>query len=161
MSLSQQLEQQIRATIGGPVDLAARDGEDHLVCELTELGSLGVSVQRLELRTPKLANLSSDSLRKVADDLAGRVSYLLEAITPIEVDEEQCTVQMRSTPPYRAENATSYYEILVAAGAIGLMRYKKGRSEARHAEPFAITREVLYRLVNDFVGAAKSAMAQD
>jgi len=157
MSLSLQLEKQISAASSGPANLAVREGEDHIVCELTTIDRLGVSVQKLELHTPKLAGLSAEKLRKVADELADRVGYLLEAIAPIEIDEEACSVQMRSIPPYRAENATSYYEVLVNAGAISLKRYNKSKREARRAEPYAITREVLNRLVDDFAAAAESA----
>lgn len=156
MALSRQLEKQINAAGSGPANLTARDGKDHLICELVAVDSLGVSVQALQLQTPKLKNLSANQLRKVADDLASRVSYLLEAIAPIEVDEEHCTVQMRSTPPYRAENATSYYEVLVNTNAISLKRYNKAKREIRRPEPYSITHEVLYRLVNDFAGAAES-----
>ena len=157
MSLSQQLEQKLNAASAAPVSLGVREGDDHLVCELSALGSLGVSVKVLELRTNKLAGKNASELRKVADELAGRVSYLLEAIAPIEIDEEACSVQLRSVPPYRAENLTSYYEILVTAGAIALKRFNKSRRETRRAEPFDITRQVLYRLVDDFAAAADNA----
>lgn len=158
MPLSQQLESQLNATAGsGPAHLVVRDGAEQLDCELSAIDSLGVSVQRLELRSPKLAGLTAEKLREVADDLAARVGYLLEAIAPIEVDEQACSVQMRSTPPHRAENATSYYEVLVKQSSISLKRYNKSKREARRAEPYAITREVLLRLADDFAATADSA----
>lgn len=159
MTLSRQLEQQLASAGSGPANLAAQQGGDQLVCELLAIDSLGVSVGLLELRSPRLAGLGTDQLRQVADDLARRVSYLLEAIAPVEVDDQACSIQMRSTPPYRAENATSYYEVLVTAGTISLKRYNKSRREARRAEPFDITRQVLYRLADDFAAAAAGAVA--
>lgn len=157
MSLTSQLEQQLQAAGGGPANLAAQVGDANVVCELTAVDSLGVSVQRLELQSARLAGLPTEKLRDVADNLAKRVSYLLEAIAPIEIDDQACTIQMRSTPPYRAENATSYYEVLVTAGAISLKRYSKSPGSVRQPEPFDITRQVLLRLVNDFAEAAANA----
>ncbi len=156
MSLSSQLEKQLRTANAGPANLAAQEGDAKVVCELTAVDSLGVSVQRLELHSKKLEGLPTEKLREVADALAKKVSYLLEAIAPIEIDDEACTIQMRSMPPHRAENATSYYEVLVTAGTISLKRYNKARGATRHAEPFDLTRQVLVRLVDDFAAAASS-----
>lgn len=134
-----------------------RDASETLICNLAAIDALGVSVERLAVESTRLGGKPVEELRAMSDDLAGRVSYLLEAIAPIEVDSDSCTIQMRSVPPYRAENATSYYEVLVTQSAISLLRYKKGRGEARIAEPFAITREVLYRLVSDFLAVISQA----
>lgn len=157
MTLSSQLEQQLAAAVGTSVVLSAREGEESLRCELAAVDSLGVSIRVLELASQKLHGLNPEQLRKVADQLASRVSYLLEAIAPIEVDEESCSIQMRSNPPYRKENATSYYEVLVTAKAISLRRYNKSRGSVRKAEPFDLTRQVLYRVVDDFAAAARGA----
>ncbi len=157
MSLSNQLELQLTASGTGPVSLAAQEGDAEVVCDLTAVDSLGVSVQRLEVKSISLVGLAAEKLREIADDLASRVGYLLEAIAPIEVDDEACTIQMRSMPPHRAENATSYYEVLVTAGAISLKRYTKAKAVRREAEAFDITRQVLLRLVDDFAAAAVGA----
>ncbi|WP_425397385.1 hypothetical protein [Aeoliella sp.] len=154
MSISKQLEQQLAAAGAGPVSLVAQEGDHSVLCELAAIESLGVSVRLLELKSKKLDGKTSGELREIADKLASKVSYLLEAIAPVEVDDESCTIQMRSTPPHRAENATSYYEVLVTAGAISLRRYNKSRRAARQAEAFDITRQVLSRLVDDFCAAA-------
>lgn len=157
MTLSSQIEQQLAAAVGTSVVLSAQEGDESLRCELAAVDSLGVSIRVLELASQKLHGLNPEQLRKVADHVASRVSYLLEAIAPIEVDEEACSIQMRSNPPYRKENATSYYEVLVTAKAISLRRYNKSRGAVRKAEPFDLTRQVLYRLVDDFAAAARGA----
>ena len=156
MSLSVQLEQQL-ATASGAASLTAQEGNDRLACDLVAIDSLGVSVRRLELESTRLQGVAAERLREVADDLARRVSYLLEAIAPIEIDDQACTIQMRSKPPHRQENATSYYEVLVTAAAISLKRFSKTRGTTRQPEPFDLTRQVLYRLVDDFVAAAHMA----
>ena len=156
MDLNEQLQQQLASGTPGRATLSATEGGFRVECELASVDSLGVLVQRLELHATQLAGLSTERLKEIAEDLARRVRYLLEAIAPIEADPEGCSVQMRSVPPYRSENVTSYYEVLVTAGAISLKRYKKGRGEPRQPEPYAITREVLFRLVDDFAAAASA-----
>ncbi|QDU54194.1 hypothetical protein [Aeoliella mucimassa] len=157
MSLTSQLEKEIALAGTSATNLAIQQQGDTLICALAAIDSLGVSIHRLELQSTKLTGRSPERLREVADNLARRVSYLLEAIAPIEIDDQACTIQMRSTPPYRKENATSYYEVLVTAGGISLRRFSKSRGTARQPEPFDLTRQVLYRLVDDFVAAAESA----
>lgn len=154
MTLSYQLEQQLQAAGPGSATLTVQEGQETAIVELSAVGSLGVSANRVVLKSKRLEALQTDKLREIADDLAKRVGYLLEAIAPIEIDDEACTIQMRSTPPYRAENATSYYEILVTAGSITLRRYKKSRSAIRTPESFDLTRQVLSRLLDDFSAAA-------
>lgn len=156
MDLNQQLQQQLSPLVGGPATVTASTGGLKVVCGLASVDSLGVLVERLELQAARLEGLTTERLREIADELARRVRYLLEAIAPIEADAEGCSVQMRSVPPYRKENVTSYYEVLVTAGKISLKRYKKGRGELRQGEPYALTREVLFRLVDDFAAAAAS-----
>lgn len=154
MTLSQQLEQHLQAAGTGPAKLCAQDGQESAVVDLVAIGTLGVSANLVQVKSKRLDAATPDKLREVANALAKHVSYLLEAIAPVEVDDQACTIQMRSTPPYRAENATSYYEILVTAGCIALKRYKKTKSKVRQSESYDITRQVLGRLVDDFVAAA-------
>lgn len=155
MSISRQFEQQLRTAGSGPASVGVRDGDHSLFCELVAIEGLGVSATLIELKSKKLEGQPAEKLRAVADKLAAKVGYLLEAIAPIEIDDESCVIQMRSTPPYRAENATSYYEVLVTAGSVSLRRYNKQKRSAREAEPFDITRQVLFRLVDDFAAAAE------
>ena len=157
MSLTAQLEQKLAAAGRGPASIVVAEGTDVVRCELVSIEGLGVSVDRLELASTHLQNVSTERLKEVADALARQVSYLLEALASIEIDQEGCSVQMRSVPPYRRENSTSYYEVVVAAGVISLRRYTKGPREARQGQPFSITREVLGRLVEDFAAAAGGA----
>ena len=94
-------------------------------------------------------------MRKVAEALSARLTYLLEPIQPIEVDPDHCVVQMRSNPPQRNENRTSYYELLVARGGqLSLCRYEKDTSSIRQCVPAQVTLEVFWRLLGDFSAVA-------
>ena len=130
------------------------DADCALRCRLTALDTLGCAFQSFEVQSDALSSASMDRLRQVAEALSRRLTYLLEPISPIEVDAEQCVVQLRSNPPQKDENGTSYYELLVAAGGrLSLCRFNKAAGNPRHAIPAQVTREVFLRLVADFAAA--------
>lgn len=138
-----------------PQTLAAADGDHRFSCEVAELDSLGLGFRQFELTNQQLANAGIDELKRVAADLSQRLTYLLEPIAPIEVDADQCIVQMRSYPPQRDPGKTSYYELLVKRGGhLTLSRYAKDdASGARTEVPAQVTREVFWRLLRDFAAA--------
>ena len=83
--------------------------------------------------------------------LAAKLTYLMEPISPIEIDAHGCLVQLRSNPPQRDDDGRSYYELLVRRGGeITLARYRKENGDARRPIAATVTREVLVRLVGDF-----------
>lgn len=138
----------------GRHELRAREGNQELCAELVALDSLACAFERLALSSAALAGASVDRLKKAAEALSTRVNYLLEPVQPIEVDPHQCTVQMRSMPPQKDEDKTSYYELLVqCSGEISLMRYEHA-NQGRTPIPAHVTREVLSRLVEDFATVA-------
>jgi hypothetical protein len=124
--------------------------EQHLRCELTALDSLACAFTELVLRSDRLTGKSTDELKQVAQNLSSKLTYLLEPISPIETDAEGCTVQMRSNPPQKEADRTSYYELIVArAGELRLVRYTRTPGQPREIVPAEVTREVLCRLVDD------------
>ena len=125
-----------------------------LSCRLSAIDSLSCSFQQLELETPRLANANSQRLKEVTDELSRRLHYLLEPICLVEIDDEHCVLQMRSNPPQKDEQGTSYYELLVkAGGSLSLCRYSKGKDVARKMIASTVTREVLGRMIEDFANA--------
>ena len=130
----------------------------NLQCELAALDQLGCSFNHLTLRTAALADASMEQLKAISADLVARLTYLLEQLDPIEADEEAAVVQLRSNPPHREEDRRCYYELLVRRGGeITLCRYEKQDGDARRQIPANVTREVLKRLVSDFVAVAHEA----
>ena len=90
-------------------------------------------------------------LERIGKALAERLTYLMEPISPIEIDADACVVQLRSNPPQRDDDGRSYYELMVRRGGeIALARYRKENGDARQQIPATVTREVLLRLVGDF-----------
>ena len=97
----------------------------------------------------------ADELARLGEKLSARLTYLLEPISPIEIDREGCVLQMRSNPPQRNDDQTTYYELtLRRGGAFSLSRYSKAFGDARQAIPATVTREVFLRLVADFSAVA-------
>ena len=87
----------------------------------------------------------------MAENLSKRLTYLLEPISPIETDAQGCVVQLRSNPPHKDTDRTSYYELLVSrAGELSLCRYTRPAGGTRQLIPAELTREVLCRLAGDF-----------
>ena len=132
----------------------ATAGGDRLQCRLIAVDALACSFENFVLLTDKLADATLDEVKKLGEDLSSRLSYLLEPISPIEMDPQGCIVQMRSNPPQKDEEGTSYYELLVQRGGqISLSRYNKTQGSVRQLVPASVTREVIQRLAADFVAA--------
>ncbi len=110
----------------GQQTLSVDESGQRLVCELTGLDAFGCVFVRFELHSDALSNATMERVREISKSLSARLTYLLEPIAPIESDAEQCIIQMRSNPPQRDEQGTSYYELLVRrGGALSLCRWNK------------------------------------
>ena len=136
---------------GGPVVLTVEDPPRTITCDIVERNSLAVSFNVLRLTTTELASADAGRLERVGKALAKKLTYLMEPISPVEIDAEACVVQLRSNPPQRDDDGRSYYELTVRRGGeIGLTRFRKENGDARHPIEANVTREVLRRLVGDF-----------
>ena len=152
MTLKDNFHNELKAITGsGPHIISVSTDRARLTCELVEVNPLAYTFNRLALETDTLAGATLDQLREISESLAERLTYLLEPIGPIEVDQEQCVVQMRSNPPQQDDDGTSYYELLVRRGGeLALCRFQKQPGDAREPIPALVTGEVLGRLVDDF-----------
>ena len=135
--------------------LEVSDGDHQLTCPVVALDRLACAFTRLSVRSQAASPKNMAELQEVAKRLSGRLTYLLEPISPIEVDAHGCTVQMRSTPPQKDDDGLSYYELLVDRdGQLSLCRYRRAAAATRTVIPCEVTREVFARLVQDFAAAA-------
>ncbi len=138
---------------GGACQLSLPTPAGTLAVELDSVGPLACAFTTLALRADALASATIDELTAIANDLSDRLSYLLEAISPVEIDQDMCVVQMRSSPPEQSSQGTFYYELVVRQGAIELCRYQKATGAIRQTVPATVTRQVMGRLADDFVAA--------
>jgi hypothetical protein len=141
--------------VQSPTRVTAESGGQSFTCEMAALDTLACAFEHFRLHSSVLATASLSKLKLVAEDLSRRLTYLLEPITPVELDADQCVVQLRSNPPQKDDNATTYYELLVKQGGLlSLDRYTKQRGGDRQRVATNVTREVFLRLVDDFSKAA-------
>lgn len=158
MTLSEKLKDALAGVppfTSGDRTVDVDDGPLHLECQLIALEPLACAFNRLSLRAERLSAMSTDELKHVAETLSARLTYLLEPISPIETDAEGCTVQMRSNPPQKETDRTSYYELLVSrTGELSLARYTRAAKTERQLIPAQVTREVLVRLAGDFAAVS-------
>lgn len=152
MTLHADLKQQLDNLGGsGPATVTLSDGPRELRCELAEWNRLAVSIHSLQLATTELAAASVADLERISTALAQRLTYLMEPISPIELDADACIVQLRSNPPQRDDDGRAYFELTVHKGGhLLLRRFHKEPQCARAPIPATVTREVLLRLVDDF-----------
>ncbi|MGL4514564.1 MAG: hypothetical protein ACRCT8_15860 [Lacipirellulaceae bacterium] len=139
---------------GAPGVIAVAAGDERLRVELIDGDTLAVSFTELRCETRRLAGADAARVRGVADRITLRVKYLLEPLAPVEFDDEQAVVQLRSVDPPRDAQGPTYYEVLVTTGgAVTLRRYHKAPGAPRSVVPATVTREVLRKLVDDIVAS--------
>ena len=161
MSLSLDLSAALNPLIGQtfvpPKTIVVSDGSGiTLAVDLLAVESLGVSCEELRLDVPTLGAATLDTLKKWANDLCRRVTYLLENLGPLEFDAQGNQVLIRSTPPDKsAGGITKYYEVSLSSHGAGRFSLRRFRNDSagsgRVPVPLQVTHEQLSKLVNDLV----------
>lgn len=115
--------------------------------------ALSCSVEEIRLEVPSLNNADMQTLEDWANDLCGRITYLLENIGPLERDDQNGQILIRSSPPSQQATGTKYYEIMLKSrggGRFILKRYESiAGTHGRAPVPMQMTHEVLLKLVDD------------
>jgi hypothetical protein len=148
-----ELDRLASVSASGPHAMCLSLGGGTLEVSLTQVDQLGCAFERFSYKTDKLADATVDQLKEIANRLSKQLCYLLESISPIEIDDEACVIQMRSNPPQQDDDGTRYYELVVARGELNLCRYSRQSGEPRIVVPANVTREVLERLAEDIIEA--------
>ena len=145
----------IQAVTGrGLLQVQTADGR--VEADLVAVDAIGCSFQTLGYSTDKLAQATLEQLKEISRSLTARLTYLLEPIGLVEADADRCSVQLRSSPPQKGDDGTSYYELMVRKGGdITLSRYSKQSGQLRQIVPANVTREVLGRLADDFIAVVQ------
>ncbi len=161
MKLRDDFLQELRNLIGQTQQRAiAVDGPRTVKCQVEQCDALSASITDFTLETGEMATAGIAKLQAASQALCLRVTYLLEPISPIEIDATGCVVQMRSNPPHKDDNGLRYYELtLRRGGCVSLCRYEKQPGNARVVVPATLTHEVLARLVDDFNEAVEEVIS--
>jgi hypothetical protein len=143
------------AVVAGYDALRATAGHGVLEVKVTKADTMSVAFTSFVFSSDRLAGIDTTALTRIADQLASKLTYLLEPLRVIEVDGDAGAVQMRSHPPYQQQQ-TRYYEVLVQrGGSLSLVRYERLPGEPRKPIAATVTQEVFYRLADDFAAAAQ------
>jgi hypothetical protein len=158
MALKQQILQELQqlAVQGNalPQQFSLGTSAGSLQAAFFSVERLACELETLTLDSNKLATTTTAELKQLSDRLSKQLSYLLEPVSLIECDADSATVQLRSNPPQKDEDQTSYYEIVARrGGSLLLCRYLKQAGNVRQITPANLTHEVLARLGDDFVAA--------
>jgi len=166
MSLASELSRELQdlAAVSPPdtstISVATADGIE-LSVDVTGVDAMSCSFRELRLLVPALAATGADVLRGWAEEVCRRVTYLLENIGPLEVDEQNQSVLIRSTPPDRREEETLFYEVVLqsrSGGRFSLSRFRSKRDgSAREQVDVQITQETLAKLINDLEASIPAA----
>ena len=166
MLLHEQINQSLAGLKGTATDVPRTVGWSAGVgpaieVDFTVVDSLGCAFRELRVTADEFQNGPFDRLKNWAENLCGKVTYLLEHIGPLEADVGAQSVLVRSTPPTRQPDRTTYYEMLVnAPSVLSLRRYSRAAGGAeRSVCDIQITHEVLVKLVQDIVAAIPTATA--
>lgn len=123
--------------------------------DVVAVDAMSCAFESLSLHVPMLVGNESRALQAWGDALSQRVTYLLENIGPIEIDESSRQVLIRSTPPEKSEAGTQFYEVLLRAQANGTFLLRRYRTECgqpgRESVDIHLTHETLHKLVSDLV----------
>ena len=135
----------------GPFVLSVAGALGTLHAQLRVVDQLACSFDQMEYQSDRLADADMEQMKAVSDDLVSRMTYLLEPLGVLELDEESASIQLRSVPPSKEDGTIRYYELVVQrGGSIKLERYERPKdSHDRVTIPAEVTRDVFQRLASD------------
>jgi hypothetical protein len=136
---------------GVPDTLTVADGAWSAAVTAAAVDLVGARLWEVSFRRAGAAH-DAAALKAWGENIAGRVTGLLEPLRLLEVDGEQKVALLRSGKPGQRGEAVQYYEVrLTAGGAATLQRFEASHQPEtkRQQIEFALTHEVLAKLASD------------
>lgn len=131
-------------------------GEFQFEVRFSEIEKLGLVIENFTVDHTGVAAEKkpvSELLEEQADLLQKSITFLLEDLKLIEMDNKNHKAQLRSYPPYSEDGSKYYYQITLDQGRrIHFQRYEYSRTDKQYKKiPSQLTRETFERLVNALV----------
>ena len=155
MTLSQRIIEELRtAPSGQGAEICAFDEKLWVEVELADSGRLGCLLDRLDVQPGGGCNLNIDPIR-----MTQKITYLEEELEIIEVEGQGRRTVLRSAPPRKEDQTTSFFEmVLDPAKGLSLVRYRYDPGMGERTPVSApLARETLERLVDDLINLAQES----
>ncbi len=138
-----------------PCTVTVEDSPDRLTLHLAALDTVGLAFSTLEYANTSRSELTSDALREWGDRLTKRITYLMEPLKVVEVDDQGGEVQVRSQNPTPRADERGYYEMrLFRQGSLRMERMVfEAATRQRRPTNCQLTREVVERLADDIAAS--------
>jgi hypothetical protein len=159
MSLSKKiaaaLDENTRAYVL-PCTVTVEDNPSRLTMDLTSLDTVGLAFATMEFANTSRSDWSSDALKEWGDRLTKRVTYLMEPLKVLEINDQGGEVQLRSQSPTPRADQKAYYEMrLFRQGKLRMERFAFDETTRQRRQiPCQLTRETLERLADDIAASA-------
>ena len=126
-------------------------GRSRLQADVSSVDRLACEVKLFSAHHPRFGSLSTELLHKIADEVAGTLTYLEEGLRVLEVDSLAWQVQLRSSDPLISDHAISYFEAHVGRTGICLRRFRKQDRKRRDVVSAVVTRDIFCRVSRDLL----------
>jgi hypothetical protein len=154
MKPAEHIIDQIQRILSSPdEEIQAKVGDLRVGLKLADRDRLGCLLEKLEIKHAQGNPLGLDPPR-----IAGKVTYLGEALAVIEVEGSGEKAILRSAPPRKDGELVSFFEmVLDRSEGISLVRYVYDRIRGeRLAVPAPLTISTLVRLLTDLIDLAEN-----
>lgn len=155
MTLSQRIIEELRtAPSGQAAQICAFDEKLWMEVELADSGRLGCLLDRLDVQPGGGCHLNIDPVRMTQE-----ITYLEEELEIIEVEGQGGRTILRSAPPRKEDQITSFFEmVLDPAKGLSLLRYRYDPDMGeRTPVSVPLARDTLERLVDDLINLAQDS----
>jgi len=127
--------------------------------DFTQVDSLACALRQITVHVPRMSQAAFDVLKRWADALSRRITYLLEQLCPLEYDPAAGQVLIRSTRPDQLPDGTQYYEMVLTSQGTGTFSLKRFSSvkgtPGRTLIDLQVTHEVLFKLCDDLIDTVR------
>ena len=155
MTLSQRMIEELRtAPSGQAAEIRAFDEKLRVEIRLADSGRLGCLLDRLDVQPGEGDHLNIDPVH-----MAQKITYLEEGLEIIEIEGEGGRTILRSAPPRKEDQVTSFFEIVVEPSkGLSLVRYRYDPDTGERTPVSApLTRDTLERLIHDLIELAQGS----
>jgi hypothetical protein len=155
MNLSQRIIEELRtAPSGQTAEICAFDEKLWVEVELADSSRLGCLLDRLDVQPGGGYHLNIDPVR-----MTQKITYLEEELEIIEVEGQGGRTVLRSAPPRKEDQITSFFEVVLEpAKGLSLVRYRYDPDMGERTPVSApLTRDALERLIGDLIELAEGS----